>query len=159
MKCRQQTPLLPEVRDGPPTGPGGGGKLCSGAWKHGAERPVGVISLCKFCQWPCPHLHTVCRCYDPHCVNDRGPAAVHNDTIHKLVQRHRPRKVWPGDGTTTDSELGIAPSFGRHNATIVWNTETTNTPISSDYSPITQAVIHVQSYLWNKNRLICQNIR
>ena len=30
----------------PLAGPGGGGKLCSGAWKHGPESPVGVISLC-----------------------------------------------------------------------------------------------------------------
>ena len=28
-----------------PAGPGGGGKICSGAWKHGPESPIGVISL------------------------------------------------------------------------------------------------------------------
>ena len=30
-----------------PAGPGGGGKMCSGAFKRGPERPVGVISLCE----------------------------------------------------------------------------------------------------------------
>ena len=29
------------VRDGSPAGPGGGGKMCSGAWKCGPESPVG----------------------------------------------------------------------------------------------------------------------
>ena len=48
IKCRQWAPPVPVVRDEPPAGPGGGGKMCSGAWKHGPERPVGVISLCRF---------------------------------------------------------------------------------------------------------------
>ena len=34
--------------DGPPAGPGGGGKMCSGAWKRGPESPVGVISLWQY---------------------------------------------------------------------------------------------------------------
>ena len=42
-------PALPplQVRDGPPTGPGGEGgrEMCSGAWKRGPEIAVGVISL------------------------------------------------------------------------------------------------------------------
>ena len=37
----------PVLRDGPPTGPGDGVKLCSGAWKYGPQSPVGVISLCS----------------------------------------------------------------------------------------------------------------
>ena len=32
------------VCEGPPAGPGGGGKICSGAWKRGPRR---VISLCN----------------------------------------------------------------------------------------------------------------
>ena len=36
---------FPVVRDGSPAGPGGGGKMCSGAWKCGPQRPVAVISL------------------------------------------------------------------------------------------------------------------
>ena len=38
------------VRGGPPAGPGGGGKICSGTWKRSPERPVGVISLWSI--WP-----------------------------------------------------------------------------------------------------------
>ena len=38
----------PVVRDGPPAGPGGGGKMCSGVWKRGPENPIGVISLCRW---------------------------------------------------------------------------------------------------------------
>ena len=45
IKCRQRVPPPPVVRDGPPAGPGGGGKMCSGAWKRGPESPVEVISL------------------------------------------------------------------------------------------------------------------
>ena len=42
---------LPTLQSGPVVrdrlgGLGGGVKLCSGAWKHGPESPVGVISLC-----------------------------------------------------------------------------------------------------------------
>ena len=37
---------FPVVREGPPSGSGGGGKMCSGAWKRGPQSPVGVISLC-----------------------------------------------------------------------------------------------------------------
>ena len=29
-------------------GPGGGGKMCSGAWKRGPQSPVGVISLWQY---------------------------------------------------------------------------------------------------------------
>ena len=36
------------VHDRPPAGPGGGGKMCSGAWKRGLQSPVGVISLCIY---------------------------------------------------------------------------------------------------------------
>ena len=34
-----------QVRDGPPAGPGGGGKMCSGAWKRGPEIAIAMISL------------------------------------------------------------------------------------------------------------------
>ena len=35
------------VRDGRPAGPGGGGKMYSGAWKRGPESTVRVIALCS----------------------------------------------------------------------------------------------------------------
>ena len=42
-------PILAKLHLMPPTsapaGPGGGGKMCSGAWKRGPESPVGMISL------------------------------------------------------------------------------------------------------------------
>ena len=38
---------FPVVRDSPLAGPGGGGKMSSGAWKRGPQNPIGVISLCS----------------------------------------------------------------------------------------------------------------
>ena len=40
-----QAPPPLQVCDGPPAGPGVGGKMSSGAWKRGPEIAVGVISL------------------------------------------------------------------------------------------------------------------
>ena len=43
IKCRQRVP--PSTCGARRTGPGGGGKMCSGAWKRGPERPVGAGDL------------------------------------------------------------------------------------------------------------------
>ena len=48
LNTTNKLPMLqsgPVVHDGPPAGLGGGVKLCSGAWKHGPERPVGPQEL------------------------------------------------------------------------------------------------------------------
>ena len=47
LNAANERPLSLWCATDPPAEPGGGGKMCSGAWKRGLENPVGVISLCR----------------------------------------------------------------------------------------------------------------